>query len=435
MRVPMIAPTHPADSASLAQGYADRRVPVSHSAVRRWFRLGIGISAIFTAVLLSAGCNRAPSSKATKAIEVVVTTPITDEVTDYQDFTGRLEAIKIIDIRARVSGYVTEIPFKEGDLVKEGDLLFRIDPRSYQADADQAVANFKQAETDRKLQDKHADRARRLHGTSAISEDEYDQMIGNLEKAVATAGAMEAARDRAKLFLEYTRVTAPVTGRVSRRNVDPGNLVRADETLLTTIVTEDPMYAYFDVDERTYLDLVGAAPPGKDAWGTGLHYPVLMRLANEEEFVRAGVVNFVDNRVNGNTGTIRMRGVFENPKRVLKSGLFVRIRLPVGTPYKAVLIPDEAVLSDQGRKYVYVVNDQNEVEYRSVKLGQAIQDLRVVKEGVAVGERVIVNGMQRVRPKSEVEVKLQDPPKPPNASLGKRLTFGKGRPATGAGGD
>src|SRR5207302_1586076 len=205
------------------------------------------------------GCNHEASTAKAKAVEVVVTTPVTDEVTDYQDFTGRLEAIKTIDIRARVSGYVTEIPFKEGDLVKEGDLLFRVDPRSYQADYDQAVANYKQAETDRKLQDKHAERARRLHGTSAISEDEYDQMIGNWEKAVATAGATLAVRDRAKLFLDYTHVTAPVTGRVSRRNVDPGNLVRADETLLTTVVTEDPMYAYFDVDERTYLDLVGAA--------------------------------------------------------------------------------------------------------------------------------------------------------------------------------
>jgi len=419
------------------------------SARPSWCRLGIGVPAVLAAVLLSAGCNRSSSSaKAAKPVEVVVTTPITDEVTDYQDFTGRLDALKTVDIRAHVSGYVTEVPFKEGDLVHEGDLLFQIDPRPYQADFDQAAANYKQAETDRKLQDKHAERARRLHGTSAISEDEYDQMIGNWERAVATAGAALAVRDRAKLFLDYTRVTSPVTGRVSRRNVDPGNLVRTDETLLTTVVTEDPIYAYFDVDERTYLDLIGAARPGQDAWGTGQKYPVLMRLANEEEFTRAGVVNFVDNRVNGNTGTIRMRGVFENPKRVLKSGLFVRIRLPIGTPYQAVLIPDEAVLSDQGRKYVYVVNDKNEVEYRSVKLGQSIQDLRVVKEGVAAGEKVIVNGMQRVRPKSEVVVKTQDPPKPPHASLGKQLSFGqptpatapdkdapRARPAAGAGGD
>jgi RND family efflux transporter MFP subunit len=248
-------------------------------------------------------------------------------------------------------------------------------------------------------------------------------MIGNWEKAVATTGAAKAAQDRAKLFLDYTRVTSPVTGRVSRRNVDPGNMVRADDTMLTTVVTEDPMYAYFDVDERTYLDLIGSAPAGQGAWDTGRPYPVLMRLANEDEFTRAGMVNFVDNRVNGNTGTIRMRGVFENSKRILKSGLFVRIRLPIGKPYVATLIPDEAVLSDQGRKYVYVVNDQSQVDYRSVKLGQSIRDLRVVKEGVVAGEKVVVNGMQRVRPKSDVVVKTQEPPMPPHASLGKQLKF------------
>ncbi|HLJ98163.1 MAG TPA: efflux RND transporter periplasmic adaptor subunit, partial [Gemmataceae bacterium] len=276
--------------------------------------LGLSLLLPAAVLLLSTGCQQAAPEHPKKPPQVVVTSPIRDEVADYQDFTGRLDALKTVEVRAHVAGYVTQVPFKEGDLVREGDLLFQIDPRPFQADYDQAVANFKQAEADRKLQDSHAERARRLHGTSAISEDEYDQMIGNWEKAVATSGAAKAAQDRAKLYLDYTRVTSPVTGRVSRRNVDPGNMVRADDTMLTTVVTEDPMYAYFDVDERTYLDLVGTAESAQGAaWVTGRKYPVLMRLANEDEFKRAGVIDFVDNRVNGNTGTIRMRGVFENP--------------------------------------------------------------------------------------------------------------------------
>jgi multidrug efflux pump subunit AcrA (membrane-fusion protein) len=192
---------------------------------------------------------------------------------------------------------------------------------------------------------------------------------------------MEAGRDRAKLYLDYTRVTAPLDGRISRRNVDPGNLVNADQTLLTTIVTVDPVYAYFDVDERTYLELVGAAAREMKSWFEGLQFDVLLRLAGEEEFSHKGTVNFLDNRLNANTGTIRMRAVVQNSTGYLKAGLFARVRLPIGQPYKALLISDEALQSDQGKKYVWVVNADKKVEYRSVQLGQSIAGLRVIKEG------------------------------------------------------
>ncbi len=214
-----------------------------------------------------------------------------------------------------------------------------------------------------------------------------------------------------------------MTGRISRRFVDPGNLIMADQTILTTIVADDPAYVYFDVDERTYLDLIQATAPGVTSSISGLQFPVLMRLANEEQFTHGGAVNFIDNQVSATTGTIRMRGVFANPKGLLKSGLFARIRLPIGNPYQTVLIPDEALMSDQGRKYVYVVNDKNEIVYRKVKLGQAIQDLRVIKEGVSPEERVVVQGMQRVRPGVTVTVKNQDPPARPESPLGKLLSF------------
>jgi RND family efflux transporter MFP subunit len=374
------------------------------------------------ASLLGAGCNQAATApRGQKSVEVVVTTPITGEVTDYQDFTGRLDALKTVDIRARASGFVMEAPFKEGDFVHEGDLLFQIDRRPYQATLNQAEANLKVAKADRNLQEKNAQRARVLIGSKSIAREDYDTILATSEKAAATVGAIEAARDLAELNLSYTRVTAPLSGRISRRFVDPGNLVTADTTILTTMVSDNPLYAYFDVDERTYLDLVGPAKSGQGSWLTELRFPVLMRTANEDQFTHSGIVNFIDNRVSATSGTIRLRGVFDNPTGVLKPGLFVRIRLPMGTPYQAVLIPDEAIMSDQGRKFVYVVNDKNEVEYRAVDLGQEVQGLRVIKKHLALGERVIVSGMQRVRQKAVVDVKMKDPPKPPDSPLGRLL--------------
>jgi RND family efflux transporter MFP subunit len=379
----------------------------------------------------------------------------------------------MVEIRARVTGYVMVapgddgLPIKEGQLVHEGQLLFQIDPRSYLADFNQAKANLKLAEADRNLQEKNTERARDLVNRKAMSQEDFETVVATYEKSKATVKSMEAARDKAKLYLDYTRVTSPVAGRISRRYVDPGNLVNADNTVLTTVVTENPMFAFFDVDERTYLDLVASAHPaagagavglGSSALGTGplsatavlvaggavpspsgqmawfsreLKFPVLMRLTTEDEFVHAGYVNFIDNQVSPTTGTIRLRGVFANLSGNLKPGLFVRIRLPLGNPYPALLIPDEALQSDQGRKLVYVVKDQMDpethkyapvAEYRSVELGQAIKGLRVIKKGLAKGERVIINGMQRVRDGLNVRPQVQAPPQPPASALVKLLT-------------
>jgi RND family efflux transporter MFP subunit len=392
-------------------------------------RRRLAAAAALLAAALAAGCGARAAAKADKTVEVVVTTPITDSVLDYQDFTGRLDAFRTVEVRARVAGYVDEAPFKEGDSVRKGDVLFRIDPRTYRADLNQAEANLKLAVAEQQLQELTSRRARRLFALRTMGKEEFDQIMASREKAAATVGAMEAARDRAVVYLDYTKVTAPLNGRVSRRNVDPGNLVKADDTLLTTLVADDPVYAYFDVDERTYLDLVGERPSAtSSARLSRLQFPVLMRVANEEEFTRSGTVDFLDNRLNGNTGTIRMRGVFANPRGVFKSGLFVRIRLPIGSPYEALLIPDEALQSDQGKKFVYVVNGEGKVEYRSVKLGQAIHGLRVIKEGLKGGERVIVQGQQRARPQMQVQVKMQAPPKPPEASLRKLLSLQGPRP-------
>jgi RND family efflux transporter MFP subunit len=388
--------------------------------------LGCGI---LTALLAASavGCNQTAAPSEKKAPDVFVTTAVRGEVTDYQDFTGRLDGYRTVDVRPRVTGYVVSAPFKEGDRVREGDILFEIDQQTYRADLNLAAANHKLAKADQNLQLKVADRARVLVRDRAMSQEDYDTAVATAEKSQATVEAMGATRDRAQLYLNYTHVTAPLSGRISRRLVDPGNLVNADNTILTTIVSDNQLYAYFDVDERTYLELIGHKTSEQSSWLEGLRFPVLMRLANEEQFERSGVIDFIDNRVNGNTGTLRMRAVFDNAKGVLRAGLFVRIRLPIGSPYQALLVPDEAILSDQGRHYVYVVNDENKAVYRSVTLGQEIHGLRVIQKGVAAGERIVVNGMQRVRRNEEVRATMQNPPDPPDSPLGRLL--GAHRPA------
>ncbi len=245
---------------------------------------------LVSALVALAGCDKDQSAKKIKNPRVVVTRPVTAVVMDYQDFTGRLDAVKTVEVRARVSGYVTKAPGKEkgvvqeGELVHgpyvdkdgkqhEGDLLFQIDVRPYEEDLKLAEANLKVAAADRDLQIRNAERAKNLIPANAISKEDYETVLAAKEKAEATVGAMKAARDRAKLYLDYTKVTASVTGRISRRFVDPGNLINADSTVLTTIVTEDPMYAYFDVDERTYLDLLASIAPGKSPGTRVCDYP------------------------------------------------------------------------------------------------------------------------------------------------------------------
>jgi multidrug efflux system membrane fusion protein len=405
------------------------------------------LSSALAMVFCVAGCEPSKPVKSAKNPRVIVTKPITDKVMDYQDFTGRLEAVEAVEIRARVSGYVIEaieardnrpntsdvkeIKVKEGDFVKKGDLLFKIEEKPYKVELDQVEANLNLAKAEKNLMTKKAERARRLKAIHAMSPEDYETAIAEYEKSTAQVGSVEAMKAKAQLYLDYTRVKAPFSGRISRRFVDPGNLITADNTVLTTIVTEDRMYAYFDVDERTYLELLSAIAPGQKSWYEGLHLPVMMRLAHEDDFKMIGEVDFVDNRVVASTGTVRMRGVFKNPTGILKAGLFVRIRLPISQTYNAILIPDEAIQSDQERKYVWVVNAKNEADYRLVKLGQSIKGgtadepvlLRVLKkddkgkEVLSHYERVIINGMQRVRNGFPVDAEEKAPPPPPEMPL------------------
>jgi RND family efflux transporter MFP subunit len=418
--------------------------PQARSPRRRPY-LGLGAALALAAALLTAGCHPAAEKPKPKPPAVTVTPAITGEVTDYQDFTGRLDAFLSVDVRSRVSGYITEAPFKEGDAVKEGDLLFQIDERPYkaqltaaEAQVTAAIAQIAVSESNLELAHVTYDRAMRA-GTAAapLERDQLraqqQAMEASLNLSKANLGTAKANRDTAKLNYEWTKVTAPISGRVSRRNVDPGNLVNADNTILTTVVQDDRMYCYFDVDERTYLGLVGGPSRAKGAWLFGLKYPVLMRLATEEEYTHVGTINFLDNRLNGNSGTIRMRGLFENPGGAFKSGLFARVRLPIGAPYKAVLVPDEAIVPDQDHKCVYVVSKKQDektgkeqfiAEYRRVTTGQALHGLRVIKEGLAEGERVVVIGTQRVRvgqPITPEDLAKEKQPKAPESPLTKLL--------------
>jgi RND family efflux transporter MFP subunit len=371
-----------------------------------------GAAALLAGLCLSlAGCAHAPSEGPPAAAPAVtVSHPVERTITDYADFTARTAAVDAVELRARVSGYLDKVNFKEGALVQKGDLLFEIDPRTYRAQLEQAKGNL--ATVEARVLQAEADlaRARRLIGTRAISQEDFDRFAADRSAAVASRASATAAVERAQLDLNFTRVIAPVSGRISRYNVTVGNLVQAGDltggTLLTTIVSVDPMYAYFDVDERTVLRVKQLIREGQAVSPEATEVTVALGLANEAGHPHRGVINFIDNQVNPRTGTLRVRGVFPNPDEALSPGYFARVRVPIGSPHKALLITDRALDTDQGQKIVYVVDKDNRVTVRPVTVGALHDGLRQVTDGLKAGERVIVNGLQQVRPGATVEAKL-----------------------------
>jgi RND family efflux transporter MFP subunit len=362
---------------------------------------------VATACFSSLGCQREPPAVASlPPPQVSVAAPLEREVVDFDEYTGRMAAVEEVEVRARVRGYLIKVNFTEGAEVKQGDVLFEIDPRPFQAELDAAKGQVAQWEA--KLARAEADvvRNERLLPKGAASQKDLDTAIAERGEARAAIQSARAAVERAALDVEFTKVTAPISGRVSRAYVTKGNLVNAgggETTLLTTIVAMDPIYVYFDVDERAALQYQQATR--EQAGGNNqpanvreAKIPVQLGLATEAGFSHEGVIDFIDNRVDPQTGTIRVRGVFANADRVFTPGLFARVRIPVGDKYQAVLVPDRAIGTDQGQKYLLAVNDKNVVEYRAVKLGRLHDGLRVIQEGVKPGEVVIVNGIQRARP-------------------------------------
>jgi multidrug efflux system membrane fusion protein len=362
---------------------------------------------------LVAGCARKPPPIApSELVSIPVSKPVVREVMDFVDFTGRTEAIQSVDIRPRTTGYLVQIPFEEGAEVLAGDLLFVIDPRPYQAQLDQATGqvNLYQAQLKLARTTLARDRAVNSITPNSISRQQIDQDEAAVEEADARVKAYEKNRDVYKLNHEFTRVVAPISGMVSRYYLTLGNLVNQDQTLLTTIVSLDSMYAYFDMDETTLLRLRKAVNEGKlkPRRASGLRVPVFMGLQGEAGFPHEGSINFVNNQLNPSTGSILVRGVFPNHKpsggtRLLSPGMFVRIRLPIGEPHPAVLVIDRAIGSDQGIKFVYVVDKENKVQYRRITTTFLQDDgLRVVTEGLKPDEWVVVAGLQQVRPRMTI---------------------------------
>ncbi len=367
--------------------------------------------------LALAGCAR-PHSEAPAAAPppVTVSHPVERYVTDHADFTARTAAIDSVELRARVSGYLEKVHFKEGAMVKKGDLLFEIDPRTYQAVLDVTEGNLQAAEARLERLDADLGRARRMFGTRAIGREEFDKISADRGEAAASRAALKAAVNRARLDLSFSKVTAPVSGRISRYNVTVGNLVQAGDTqitptLLTTIVSVDPMYAYFDVDERTVLRVKQLMREGKAGKPDEIGLPVWLGLANEDGHPHRGTVDFIDNQVNPKTGTQRVRGIFPNKDEALSPGYFARVRVPIGAAHRALLVTERALDTDQGQKVVYVVDGDNKVATRPVRLGALHDGLREITEGLKAGDRVIVTGLQQVRPGLTVEPNLVDMPK------------------------
>ena len=346
---------------------------------------------------LMAGCQKPPPAlAATKPPAVDIGMPIAQPVTDYEEFTGHTEAVESVELRAQVTGYLKQVHFKDGADVKKDELLFDIDPKTYAAERERFRALVVQAEA--RLERLNRDYNRLIAGKGSVTQEEIDRITGDRAEAKAAVAVAVAAREVAEQNVEFTKIRAPFAGRISRRAIDAGNLVKANETVLTGIVALDPIYSSFDVDERTLLRLRRLVREGKMPSARVTNVNVDIGLADEEGYSMTGVIDFIDNKVDANTGTLRVRARVSNSKLILSPGLFVRIRLPVGAARPSLLVPEEALGTDQGQKYVFVLNEKDEVVYRAVKIGAQVGRLRVIESGVSAGDRVIFSGLQKVRP-------------------------------------
>jgi RND family efflux transporter MFP subunit len=331
------------------------------------------------------------------------------DISEWDEFTGRLEAVDAVEIRPRVSGYIRRVAFAEGKEVRKGDVLFEIDPRPYAAELARAEAEVEVARTRAELAKRDVERARRLVAVQAISKEEFDTRTAGQAEGEAAVRAAEAAVATTRLNLEWTRVHSPISGRVGRAEVTEGNLVEAgppSSTLLTTVVSLDPIYVYFEGDEQTYLKYAMMARAGERQSSRDKRNPVFIGLANEEGFPHEGYMDFVDNQLNPESGTIRARAVLSNRERFFTPGLFARIKLVGSGRYRATLIQDRAVGTDQDKKFVLVLKPDSTVEYRAVQIGRLVDGLRIVQKGLKPGEQIVVNGLQRARPGMKVSPTL-----------------------------
>jgi len=367
---------------------------------RRYAVLGL-----LFASALGAGCGAEPPAPPPPPA-VTVADVAGRDITEWDEFTGRFEAVDAVEIRPRVSGYLRRVVFAEGKEVRKGEVLFEIDPRPYEADLAGAEAELERARSGAALAAREVERAQRLVTVQAISREEYDARVSAAAQGGSSVRAAEAAVAMARLNLEWTRVRAPISGRVSNAMVTEGNLVQAGPpgaTLLTTVVSLDPIYVYFDSDEQTFLKYGALARAGLRQSSHVAQTPVHLGLANENGgFPHRGYVDFLDNQLDSRSGTIRTRAVFSNRDRLFTPGLFARLKLVGSGRYRATLILDRAIGTDQDKKFVLIVKPDSTVDYRPIQIGRLVDGLRIVTGGLVPGDRIVINGLQRVRPGMKV---------------------------------
>ena len=357
-----------------------------------------GLGSAVIAMLLascdnSAAQNAAPQAPAVSAADVVV-----KSISQWDSFNGRIEAVESVQLRPRVSGYIEKVNYTDGQEVKKGEVLFTIDDRTYRAALEQAQATLARAKTQASLARSEASRTDKLINTNVVSREEWEQRRSAATQAQADIQAAQAAVDAAQLNLDFTKVTAPIDGRANRALITSGNLVTAGDSasVLTTVVSQKTVYVYFDVDESTYLHYQNLARSGQGAASNHLALPVEIGLVGEDGYPHQGKVDFLDNQLTPSTGTIRMRALLDNTQRQFIPGLFARVRLPGSAEFQATLIDDKAVLTDQDRKYVYIVDKDGKAQRRDIKPGRLAAGLRIVQQGLNPGDKVIVEGLQKV---------------------------------------
>ena len=363
-------------------------------------RMGL-LAAVALMTMIGCGNHDDLASKQGPLLKVKIAQPLSQEVIEWDEYTGRIEAVNSVEVRARVSGYLDKVNFKAGDRVSKGDLLFQIDPKPFTAQLNYAVAELERAKSRHELAKNDLARAERLFRAKAISEEEHDARSKGLRETLAAVQSAEANVYTARLNLEYTQVRSPINGRIGRELITAGNVVNGgggDATLLTFIVSTDPVYVYVDADERSVLKYRRQAKKGGRGSLGEEQTPVELAVADELSFPHQGHLDYISPREDAATGTLSLRGVFANPDELLSPGFFARMRIRASAPYPAILVPDRAIGTDQAQRFVWVVNQENQVEYRKVVLGAHIGQSRVITEGLKPGEWAVIEGVQKLKP-------------------------------------
>jgi multidrug efflux system membrane fusion protein len=376
------------------------------------FLISVGILSIF---LTAGGCKKKAAPEQV-ALPVNVVTVVEKEVNEWDEFTGRLDPVESVEVRPRVSGYITEIHFEAGAIVKKGDLLYVIDPRPYQADFDRAAAEVDRMDAQLKLAQIELNRAKELRDKNTISASEFDQKAASFQGSAAAKSSAEAAKNSAALNLEFTQIKSPIDGRVSDQRITVGNLVQPGagaESVLTTVVSIDPIYAKVDADENAILKYVKLAEQGKRVSARTAKIPAWVELGNETDFPHEGYIDFVDNRLDPSTGTVRARMVLKNwSPSLITPGFFVRVRVAGATPYRAALVADRVISSQQGLKYAFVVKPDNTIERRNLETGGLFEGKRIVKNGLKDGEKVVSTRLQLLQAGMKVQPIPEEAPAP-----------------------